>query len=121
LAVGWLGFGLRSVHPAEAGGLQSLRRPEPAPFIPCASWGTPIKTGLRVRLFSQTVLCDSLRGMTVHRCEIHIPSISLVMFSSSSPSTSSNRVSYPSCPINQRPQGRPLTQPLTWEELLGQR
>lgn len=58
--------------------------------------------------------------MTVHRCEIHIRSIPLVMFTSTL-STRTNRVSYPSCPIHQRPQGRPLAQPLTWEELLGQR
>jgi len=42
-------------------------------------------------------------------------------FSTRSKSSRSNRVSYPSCPIQQRPQGRPLAQPLTWEELLGQR
>jgi len=42
-------------------------------------------------------------------------------FATRSKSSRSNRVSYPSCPIQQRPQGRPLAQPLTWEELLGQR
>ena len=32
-----------------------------------------------------------------------------------------SRTSYPSCPLHSRPQGRPTSQPLTWEELLGQR